>query len=356
MTIRAAVVGCGFQGRLHLEHLRAIEGVELVGLCELDPQRRAAVAREFEVEHAYADHRDLLEAHDLELLTVCTMPSTHRAITIDALDAGANVLCEKPFATSTADAADMVAAARRTGRLLSVGFNLRHSTAAQAIHGFVERGELGRPVCARGWMLADDVPWWGKHYVRRLSGGGALNSTAVHVIDLVTWLAGHPEPTTASASMTTLYPGKRGAGTPSPEMAEAYDVEDLLFGHLRFRGGFWMSVEGSWTWDGSGWNYSFELVGDRAQAHLAPLRFSGERDGTVQDLTGDATGDTDFPSSVARELLDVVDAVREDREPLVRAEQALVVQAIVDALYRSAGLGHEVQVEVPAVVDTLPPE
>ena len=193
-------------------------------------------------------------------------------------------------------------------------------------------------------MLAGDVPWWGKHYIKAISGGGALAATAVHVLDLAIWLAGSPRPLTATASSARIFPRKRGAGAPSAEAREAFDVEDMLFGHVRFEGGFWLTLEGSWVWDEPGWNYSLDLVGDAGQARMDPLRLAAERDGAPVDVTGTRSGGMDFPPSVARELADVVAAIREGREPLVRAREALVVQSITDALYRSAELGREVDV------------
>jgi predicted dehydrogenase len=280
------------------------------------------------------------------------MPDTHRAITLAAIAADAHVLCEKPFALDASEALEMIVAAERAGRTLSVGFNMRFMDGALAMRRFIDDGHLGRPVCARGWMLAGDVPWWGKHYIKAVSGGGALAATAVHVIDLATWLAGNPTPLTATASTARIFPRKRGSGAPSEEARNAFDVEDTIFGHVRFEGGFWLTVEGSWVWDEPGWNYSLDLVGDEGQARLDPLRFATERDGAPVDVTGDARGGMDFPPSVARELADVVSAIREGREPVVRAREALVVQSITDALYRSAEVGHEVDVVVPAHAST----
>jgi predicted dehydrogenase len=269
-------------------------------------------------------------------------------MTLDALECGAHVLCEKPFALDASQALEMIVAAERAGRTLSVGFNMRFMDAALAMRRFIDDGQLGRPICGRGWMLAGDVPWWGKHYIKAVSGGGALAATAVHVLDLATWLAGCPKPLTATASAAQVFPRKRGAGAPSAEARDAYDVDDMLFGHVRFEGGFWLTLEGSWVWDEPGWNYSLDLVGDAGQARLDPLRFAVERDGAPVDVTGGAQGGMEFPPSVARELADVVSAIREGREPLVRAREALVVQAITDALYRSAEAGREVDVVVPA--------
>ena len=342
--VRVAVVGCGFQGRLHLECLRRIPDARVVAVCDRDVDRLSAAARDFGVAHAFRDHRELIEERMIDLLTVCTMPDSHREIAVEALDAGAAVLCEKPMAANLDAAVAMAEAARRADRPLAVGFNLRFSTAALAARSFILDGRLGTPVCARGSMLETVVPWWGPHHVKAISGGGAINSTAIHMIDLLMWLAGNPRPLTATASTARLFPGKRGATVPNESEAKRYDVEDLAFGHVRFEDGFWMTIEGGWTWDAPGSECRFDLVGDRAQVSAEPLRFWAERSGEGVDVTGDATGDLNFPKSVARQLADVVSAVRDGRSPTVTAEQALEVQAVVDALYRSAAEGREVSV------------
>ncbi len=292
----------------------------------------------------YSRHDELLERERPDLLTVCTMPDTHRPIVVDAVQAGAHVLCEKPLAPDLDDARAMVAAADAAGRTLAVGFNHRYMSAVQAVHAFIEEGRLGVPVCARGSMLETQIPWWGPHHIREISGGGAIAATAVHMVDLLMWLAGNPEPVAATASMATLFPRKRGARVPIDAGAERYSVEDLAFGHVRFESGFWLTIEGSWVWDEPGWECRFALVGDRAQANIGPLRFWAEREGRLEDVTGLASGDLDFPSSMRRELADVVDAVRSHRAPLASGNQALRVQAVIDALYRSAAVGHEVSV------------
>jgi predicted dehydrogenase len=345
--LRVGIVGCGFQGRLHADVLSRMDGIELAAVCDRDTARAAEVASEFGVSSVHGDYRALLDAASYDLVTVCTMPDTHRRITLDALECGANVLCEKPFALDASQALEMIVAAERAGLMLSVGFNMRFMDGALAMRRFVDEGRLGTPICGRGWMLAGDVPWWGKHYIKAISGGGALAATAVHVLDLAIWLAGSPRPLTATASSARIFPRKRGEGAPNAEAREAFDVEDTIFGHVRFEGGFWLTLEGSWVWDEPGWNYSLDLVGDAGQARMDPLRLAAERAGAPVDVTGEAAGGMDFPPSVARELADVVAAIREGREPLVRAREALAVQSITDALYRSAELGREVDVVVP---------
>lgn len=342
--MRVAVIGCGFQGRLHLESLNSIDSVDVVAVCDRDESRATAASDEFGVPARYSSHGELLSEQSVDLVTICTMPDSHPAITVDALSAGAGVMCEKPMAADLKGALAMAEAAERTGGFLTVGYNLRYSTAAQAVRSFVEDGHLGEPVCARGSMLETVIPWWGPHSKAERSGGGALASTAVHMIDLLMWLAGNPRPTSVSASSTRLFPRKRGSTAPLAEATDGYDVEDLVFGHIRFDTDFWMTIEGAWTWDEPGSECRFDLVGDRAQAAAEPLRFFAESGGELVDVTGSRSGDLDFNSSIRAEIVDVVYAFLEGRPPLVTLEQSLEVQAVVDAFYRSTEEGREVAV------------
>jgi predicted dehydrogenase len=156
--------------------------------------------------------------------------------------------------------------------------------------------------------------------------------------------------------MATVFPRKRLLGAPAGA-ATRYDVDDLIFGHVRFEGGFFLSLEGAWVWDAPGWDYSFELVGDRGQAAFDPLRLMTDDDGRPGDVTSaypfEDTGEMEkaFPLSVGTEIGEVVAAIRADTEPAITATgaEALVTQAIVDALYSSAREGREQEVHLPEV-------
>ena len=347
--VRVAVIGCGAQGRNHLRAYAKHPDVEIAAVCDTDPVRLAQTAQEFSVPATFADYRSLLESVPYDLVSICAMPVSHAEMAIAALQHGANVICEKPLAMNLDEATAMAAAARGAGKFLTVGFNMRHLPAAQILKRMVADGEIGQPVSSRAWTLATDIPWWGKHYVKRISGGGVLASTAVHILDLALWVAGNPQPVTASASMDRVFPRKRAGTAPTPEALAEFDVEDTFSGHIRFADGTWMNLNGGWGYDQPEYSYSFELVGDKATVQFAPLRVVAERDGIPVDITPpsavvDRTGMHDWRASVAAEIADAVDAVRNKRSPLVRIEEALTVQAIVDALYRSAETHREVPV------------
>jgi predicted dehydrogenase len=347
--VRVGVIGCGFQGQNHLKAFDALSGVDVVAVADLDATRLEEVADAFDVKDRFFDGHELLGL-GLDLVSVCTMPNSHAELVGEALEAGSHVICEKPFALSVEEAAAMAAAAERAERLLMVGFNTRYLPQVSAVREFIRDGAMGELVCARGFAHLHDVPWWGKHYVRDLAGGGVLSSVGVHMLDLLMWLAGNPRPLTATASMAQVYPRKRAAGTP-PGAREAYDVEDVFVGHVRLEGGLWFSIESTWLNDRPApMVYSFDAYGSAGQAHLQPLELYTERDGAVVRLDDCDPTELDLDSSFAIELEDVVAAVRTGLVPerLGTARQAVAVQAVTEALYRSARDGHEVAVFAPA--------
>lgn len=341
--LRVAVIGCGTQGRIHLDSYSSIPDVEVVACCEVDSTRLERAASDFGNLHAYSDYHDLLRSEKPDLISVCTMPVTHRDIVVAGLSAGANVLCEKPMAMNSIEAGEMIAAAETAQRVLSVGYNMRFMGSAQFAKKFVSEGKLGIPQYARISVLANDIPWWGRHYVRAISGGGVLASTAVHVLDLLLWVINNPEPLTVSATMLRRFPERRGETAPSAEARRAYDVEDLLSAHIRLAGGMALTLEAAWAYDTLTSRYSFELSGSKGLLRFDPLTLVAEKDGRPVEVTPPGVADTDWQASVRREIADVVDALRFGRLPVVRAQEALQIQRLSDALYQSATMEREIR-------------
>ena len=358
MSMKVGVIGCGFQGSLHVECLRSLEDVEVVAVCDTDASRLDEVRTTHKVGKAYADYRDLLEQHELDLVTVCTMPIHHMRMTVDAFATGAHVLCEKPLALDAGEGREMLRAAAAADRMLGIGFNMRFTPNAQIIKRHIESGVLGRPLYTHAWAKSSQIPWWGEHYRKELSGGGALAATAVHFLDLALWFAGFPRPTSASASAAQVFPTKRGPTAPDAASAGRYNVDDLLAAHLRFEDGFWMTLQGSWVdnipshEDGSpSWDYSLDAIGENAQAVLDPPSIRGEREGEIIELLPpDTVSDVSFPPSVQALIAKTVDAIRGGRNAPVTGEQALLTQVIVDAIYESAATGAEVAID-PSELD-----
>jgi predicted dehydrogenase len=190
--LRFGIVGCGAIVTLHqLPALRRCPDLELVGVVDRDLEHARRIAGRFGIPSAHDDHRALPGAVDAVL--VATPNTTHADIACDLLARGVHVLCEKPLATSRADADRMFAAAERGGSRLMTAHCLRFSAQFAALKRVVDEGWLGRLLEVRA---AIGAPYDGGaqrtdfRRQRGLAGGGVLIDLGVHVLDLTAWLLG----------------------------------------------------------------------------------------------------------------------------------------------------------------------
>ncbi len=139
---RVALVGCGRIAQVHCSYLRQLPQVEFVGACDLSCERREDFARRWQLP-TYAAVDEMLAAAAPQVVHVVTPPATHAAVAVQLLDAGVDVLVEKPMALTVAEAESMVAAARRTGRMLTVDHNRWFDPVVQEARGLLDSGRLG---------------------------------------------------------------------------------------------------------------------------------------------------------------------------------------------------------------------
>ena len=142
MRIRVALLGCGRIAHVHAGYLRQVPEVEFVGACDLDATSREQFTTRWQLP-TFADVDELIAAAQPHVVHVLTPPATHAKSTIELLDAGVDVLVEKPMAFTVADADAMVAAARRTGRLLTVDHNRWFDPVLQRTRALLDAGRLG---------------------------------------------------------------------------------------------------------------------------------------------------------------------------------------------------------------------
>jgi predicted dehydrogenase len=228
-AMRAVVVGTSFGARVHVPALRAA-GIEVAALVGRDPQRTGARAAALGIGIAATRLSDALDrAGDARLVTVATPPDSHVEPVLEAIAAGAHVLCEKPFALTAADAASMAEAAERAGVVALLGCEFRWAADEALAARVIRSGALGEPrvatmiqhssLVATGLHGAFNEEWW----FDAARGGGILNAGGIHYIDRFrTWLG---EIVAVSARLQV-------AGPRSPEAAEdTYTVQ------LRFASG-----------------------------------------------------------------------------------------------------------------------
>ncbi|UUZ79764.1 Gfo/Idh/MocA family oxidoreductase [Paenibacillus sp. P26] len=206
--IRVAVIGSGAISAAHIEaYLSFGDRCRIVALCDVFPEK----AEERKEKHgldceAAGDYRELLARNDIDLVSVCTPPYTHADIAVHALQSGKHVIVEKPMASSLEECDRMIAAAKASGKILSVVSQNRFGDAVMKLKHVLDSGLAGRIVHAqvdsfwwRGYVYYD--LWWRGTWEKE--GGGCTLNHAVHHIDMFQWMMGMPERVTAVMSNTS---------------------------------------------------------------------------------------------------------------------------------------------------------
>jgi len=186
-------------GRWHLEGYRSDPRVELVGFVDTSLDRADTFAREAGG-RAYRSHTEMLANETLDAVSLCTVPSTHRDISIDLLNAGAHVLCEKPLAISVAEAEEMSRTAKDRNRLLITAFKFRFHDEVRRAKALIDAGSLGRILNFR-LMFGGYIDMHDQWYAQKaLAGGGIIMDNGPHAADLMRYLFGDIRSVTAQVA------------------------------------------------------------------------------------------------------------------------------------------------------------
>ncbi len=341
---RVGVIGAGWAARVvHLPGFRAT-GQPVAAICDLNPEPAQKLAAQYGIPAVYTDWREMLEREGLDAVSVCLPNRFHREPTIAALEAGAHVLCEKPLATTVAEAKEMFAAARKAGRILMAAQSWRFAATSRAIKRVAEAGHLGDVYYAEATALRRmGIPTWGTFHQAEQSAGGALLDIGVHMLDLAVWLMGNPESARVSAST------QRRFGT-RPEIARMlrsawdparFDVEDFAVALVHFTNGATLLLRASWAAHVEKEEFMVRLCGTEAGAITDPPTIHLNREG----IPADERLQVMQSSMYEREMATWVRVLRGEAEPPVKPEETLNVQRILEAAYRSAAEGKDVKVE-----------
>lgn len=205
----AAVIGLGDISALHLDAIRANPGIELVGVCDVDASRAEAAGRANGVPF-FTDHRELLRAVSPQVVHVTTPHDQHVPVALDALDAGAHVLTEKPIGQTVAAGLRLVERAAGSAQKVGVVFQNRYNPTAIAIREVLGSRALGPISGARAavWWFRPAAyyaasPWRGRW---NTAGGGVMINQAIHTLDLLLWFLGAPTAVSGVAA-TLVLPG-----------------------------------------------------------------------------------------------------------------------------------------------------
>ena len=206
LNLSAAVIGSGYMGKKHLKILSEL--VEKVIVCSNDLEGGKALAEEYGCEF-YSDYKELYNIESLDFVSICLPTHLHKAATVEALEKGINVLCEKPFAATLEEAEEMIAAAKRADKLLMIGHAVRFSRPYEYLKRCVADGRFGKLLYLDLWRHAD-IPIWsvGNWLTNLEKSGGAIKDLHIHDTDAIVNILGMPKSVKTVGGLTassTIY-------------------------------------------------------------------------------------------------------------------------------------------------------
>ena len=196
--LRVGIIGCGgIANGKHMPAVKKIPEAEMVAFCDIVVERAEKDKEKYGTPDAkvYEDYKELLKDESIDVVHVCTPNRAHSFITVDALEAGKHVMCEKPMAINSAEAKKMIDAANRTGKTLTIGYQNRQTSEALFLKEEADRGTFGDIYFARAFAVRRRaVPTWGVFLNEYEQGGGPLIDIGTHALDLTLWMMDNYEP------------------------------------------------------------------------------------------------------------------------------------------------------------------
>ena len=357
-TTRIGIIGSGGIAKAHARAYKEIEGVEVVAVSDVVEGKAGAFIDELELRGAtaFTDHLQALSESRLDGVSVCTPNIAHHRVSVDSLNAGVHVLTEKPMAVTLDQAVEMEQTARRTGKILTIGFQPRYDPNMVMLKDLIQSGVLGRIYYVEtGGGRRRGMP--GGTFIRTdLAGAGALADIGCYSIDMAMNPLGYPKPLTVSATASNHF----GTSPKYHREASSFQVEDFGAALIRLEGDITLNFKISWAMhmDSLG---ATTFLGTDAGLKVTPAGsgpWSGVWDGGVGSVTmyhdmHDMHVETHIPlknHSVKifnEKVKDFVGAIREGRPAPIPGAQIVRNQAIIDGILRSAAAGREVVIDLP---------
>lgn len=365
--VKVGIIGCGWIAMAHIEKYMEMEDVEIVAGADLIPGKAEAFFKKYGLENVrcYPDHKSMIDAEELDAVSVCTYNCQHAEPTIYALEHGINVMLEKPFTVTLDEAVAVMKAEKKSGKILTIGFQPRMSKNMQMIKKIVESGELGDIyyLQAGGGRRAGIPTPFGTSFIDKKTGGiGAVGDIGSYSLDMLLNAVGYPKPLTVSGYTSDFFgkdPNYYAKGN-HPEYADAFGVDDFSAAFIRLEGGIILDFRISWA-------MHMDTCGDAL--------ILGTKGGLRIPSTSCWNGEFSTPLKVYRNIggepmcyevpmikmkddlfaLKLRSFINEVKKPAgegkatVSSAEILYNQAIIDGIVKSAELGREIEIEIPEI-------
>jgi predicted dehydrogenase len=340
--LSVAIIGTGNISRLHVEAcLTFPERCKITRLADLYPEKSEQMNQNYKLDAQVSkSYKDILDDPDIDLVSICTPPYTHAETAIDCLNAGKNVLVEKPMAASLEECDAMIGAAKKSGKVFSVVAQNRFRDPIANLKKVLDSGKIGRVVHAQV-----DSLWWRGHSYYDLwwrgtwekEGGGCTLNHAVHHIDMLGWMLGPPVKVSAMMSNTAH---------------DNAEVEDISVAVLLYAGGALAQITSSVIHHGEEQQIIFQGEKARISAPWKPAAQTAQPNGFPAKTPNEALlGElNEYYESLpklthiahAGQIDDVLRAIEEGKEPLIGGEDGRNTIELITAIYKAGSLGQTV--------------
>ena len=327
--IRFAIIGCGRIAPKHADSIVALPEAELVAVCDIVPELAQAFADKYGAE-PYTDYLEMLKRDDIDVVTIATSSGLHAEIGIAAAEAGKHVLVEKPMAMTLKTADEMIAACHKAGVKLGVIHQNRFNDSIKLLRTALEDGRFGKLTHGQAtvrWNRNDNyytqAPWRGT----KLQDGGVLMNQSIHNIDLLQWTFG---PVESVFGYTATFMRK-------------IEMEDMGAAVIKFKSGAIGLIEAASTIYPTNIEETLNVFGETGSVIVGGIAVNRIEVWELPDSVEEkkeifASQEGDPPNVYGfghRELiLDIIQAIREDREPAIPGEEGRKALEIILAIYK----------------------
>ena len=364
--LRVGIIGTGWIADAHMASYKKMPDVEIVAGADLIPGKAEAFFKKHGIENVkcYPSHKELIDNEKLDAVSVCTYNCQHAEPTIYALNHGVNVLLEKPFTVTTEEAIKVIKAEKKSGKVLSIGFQPRFDANMKMIKKIVESGELGKIYYIQtGGGRRRGIPTpFGTSFIEKDKGGiGALGDIGCYSLDMVLNAIGYPKPLTVSGYKSDFF-GKNPKtytedGRPA-EYADIFGVDDFAAAFVRLDGGIILDFRIAWAMNINTPGDTIILGTEGGLRIPTTDCWNGTTGGPMtiyKNVAGQQT-ETVIPlvhdnnplNLFDRKIRSFLDAVKTGGKAPVPSSQILYNQAIIDGIAKSYAAGKEVELNVPS--------
>ncbi|HDR7514035.1 Gfo/Idh/MocA family protein [Bacillus mobilis] len=334
-----AIIGCGHIAKKHAEAIQNIDGANLIAICDRVPAAMEYYVEKYDAK-PYEDMKDLLVNPEIDVVTICTPSGYHAQITVEIAKAKKHVIVEKPIALTIEDANLMIKVCEEQGVKLAVVHPNRFRPAVQEFHKLMAEGRLGKISHANAtvrWNRNDayyaQAPWRGT----KALDGGVLMNQAIHNIDLLVWLMGEVEEV-YSMGATRL---------------RNIEAEDVSTGVVRFKNGALGVVEAAATIYPKNLEESLSIFGETGTVKIGGMNANQFTHLNVESLDEEETNviiekvKSDPLGKPGHQCIieDMIEAIQQNRTPIVSGEDGKRALQFVLAFYESAETQQKIKID-----------